>query len=139
MSLKIGQVARQAGLTVEAIRYYERLGLIEEAPRGHSGYRQFDPGVLRRLRFVQRAQTLGFSLEEIRELLELRFSPTATATDVQERAREKLAGIEAKIAALEAMRGALRALLESCAGAGPASKCSILDALDRSDAAGEER
>ena len=133
MPLKIGEVARRAGVSVEAIRYYERLGLIARAPRTPSGYRKFDPEVLRRLQFVQRAQALGFSLEEIRDLLELRVASDATAADVRTRAEEKLSEIEAKIAALQAMRGALRRLMEACCGSGPTGACPILDALDGSD------
>jgi DNA-binding transcriptional MerR regulator len=96
MMLRIGQVARRTGLSVETIRYYERLGLVAEAARTPSGYRQFEPEVVERLRFVQRAQALGFSLEEIRELLELRLSPGGHAADVRRRAEAKLDDIRAK-------------------------------------------
>lgn len=129
MMLRIGQVARTTGLSVETIRYYERLGLIGEAARTPSGYRQFEPDVVRRLRFVQRAQALGFSLEEIRELLELRLSPAASATEVREKADAKLSEIEAKLSDLRRMRRALKELTRSCCGNGPTSDCPILDAL----------
>lgn len=134
MALKIGHVARTTGLSVEAIRYYERLGLIDEAERTASGYRQFDPGVVRRLRFIQRAQALGFSLEEIRELLELRLSPAAPAAEVRMKADAKLSEIEAKLSDLWRMRRALKDLARSCCGDGPTSDCPILDALEHPEA-----
>lgn len=131
--LKIGEVARSTGLSVEAIRYYERLGLLREIPRTDSGYRQFDSGDVRRLRFVQRAQALGFSLEEIRELLELRGSPSASAAEVRQVAQAKLAQIEHKLEDLARIRDALEAAACTCTGTGPASECPILDALASSE------
>ena len=130
MMLRIGQVAQTTGLSVEAIRYYERLGLIGEVARTPSGYRQFEPDVVRRLRFVQRAQALGFSLEEIRELLELRLSSTASAAEVREKADAKLCEIEAKLSDLRRMRRALQELTACCCGNGSTSDCPILDALE---------
>ena len=137
MSLKIGEVAKSTGISVEAIRYYERLGLIREAPRTASGYRQFEPQVVRRLRFVQRAQALGFSLEEIRELLELRASPDASAAEVRRIARAKLAQIEGKMEDLARIRDALDDVSCACSGEGPVGDCPILDALAIAD--GEDR
>lgn len=131
--MKIGEIARRAGISIEAIRYYERLGLVPEAPRTHSGYRQFDEDTLRRLRFIQRAQALGFSLDEIRELLDFRLDSGVTAAGVAERANRKLASIEGKIADLERMRNSLRELTRACHEKGPISQCSILDALEGGD------
>lgn len=128
--MRIGQVAKSTGLTVEAIRYYERLGLLPEAPRTASGYRRFEPAVVRRLRFVRRAQELGFSLGEIRELLELRASPRASAAGVQELAQSKLVEIRGKLADLTRIRDALSAVSCTCSGEGPISECPILDALE---------
>lgn len=127
--MKIGDVARRTDVSVAAIRYYERLGLVPQAPRSHSGYRRFDEDSVRRLRFIQRAQALGFSLEEIGELLSLQGADDATAADVAERAAIKLADIEAKITDLAGMRDSLRALAGECCGEGPTSQCSILGAL----------
>ncbi len=132
MPLRIGEVSKRAGISVEAIRYYERLGLIRPAARTESGYRKFDPDVVRRLRFIQRAQALGFSLEEIRELLELGVTPGTTNRDVRQRAEEKIAGIEAKIAELQRMRDALHDLTAACCGAGTVEECPVLDALEGS-------
>lgn len=130
MTLKIGEVARQTGISVEAIRYYERLGLVQEALRTDSGYRKFEPGVVRRLRFVQRAQALGFSLQEIRELLELRASPAASASEVHRLAEAKLAEVDRKLAELARIREALATVSCTCSGEGPISECPILDALE---------
>src|SRR5919204_5116878 len=116
--LTIGQIARQAGVGVETVRFYERQGLLEEPARKESGYRQYTKDVVARLRFIRRAKELGFSLKEIAELLALRLDPTATCAEVRERARAKLADIEAKIADLQRMKKALVKLTGACKGRG---------------------
>ena len=128
--LTIGRVARQAGVGVETVRFYERRGLIDEPPRRQSGYRQFPEETVRRIRFIKRAQELGFSLKEIKELLALRLDSRAKCEDVLKRAESKIAEIEDKIRSLQAMKDALAGLLEACNGRGPASKCPILESLD---------
>jgi MerR family mercuric resistance operon transcriptional regulator len=128
--LKIGDVAKRGGVNLQTIRYYEREGLLPEPPRLASGYRLFPEAAVRRVRFIKRAQELGFSLAEIRELLLLRENADAGAQDMRERARAKVADIEEKIRTLRAMKKALNALAESCPGCGPLSECPILDALD---------
>ncbi|MFO0930254.1 MAG: heavy metal-responsive transcriptional regulator [Gemmataceae bacterium] len=128
-TMTIGQVAREAGLGVETLRFYEREGLLPEPDRRASGYRQYDPAVVGRLRFIQRAKALGFTLREIKELLLLHEDEDATRADVKQRTREKIADIEAKIADLQRMRAALTSLTESCDGAGPLDGCPIIAAL----------
>jgi MerR family transcriptional regulator, copper efflux regulator len=130
MTLKIGDVAERGGVNLQTIRYYEREGLLPQAPRLASGYRMFPESVVGRVRFIKRAQELGFSLAEIRERLSLRENADAGAQDMRERARAKVADIEEKIRRLRAMKKALNALAESCPGCGPLSDCPILDALD---------
>ena len=130
MSLKIGEVAERGGVSLQAIRYYEREGLLPKPPRLASGYRMFPDTAVRRVQFIKRAQELGFSLAEIRELLSLRENADAGAQDMRERARAKIADIEQKIRTLRAMNSALKALAESCPGCGPLSDCPILDALE---------
>ena len=125
-----GGVARQGGVNTETIRYYERRGLLPKAARLASGHRAFEPDAVRRLRFVKRAQALGFSLKEIKELLSLRASPRARCADVRQRAEGKIAEIDAKIRSLRAMRKALVRLTAACVGAGPVSDCPILESLD---------
>jgi Hg(II)-responsive transcriptional regulator len=128
--LKTSEVARRGGVNLETIRYYERRGLLPKPPRTAAGYRTFSQETVRRLRFVKRAQALGFSLKEIKELLSLRAAPKARCADVRARAEVKIAEIDAKIRALEAMRKALERLTAACRGRGSVSACPILESLD---------
>lgn len=133
-SLTIGRLARDAGINLETVRYYERVGLLPKAPRSASGYRLFPADATQRLRFVRRAQELGFSLKEIRGLLALRVSPRTTSAEIRKRAETKIADIDGKIRSLESMSMTLRKLTKSCAGCGPASECPILESLDKEEA-----
>ena len=128
-TLSIGEVARQAGVGVETVRFYERQGLLAEPERRASGYRQYDEEAVAVLRFIRRAKELGFTLKEIKSLLELRLDTTATRADVRQQAKEKVADIEAKIADLQRMRDALTKLMKKCHGDGAASGCPILEAI----------
>ncbi len=127
--MKIGEVARAAGIGIDAIRFYEREGLIEKPARMPSGYRAYRPDVVPNLRFIKRAKELGFALKEISELLSLDADPRATAGDVKALAETKLGDIEEKVRALQRMRRALRQVAEGCPGSGPTSGCSILQSL----------
>lgn len=134
----IGRLAREAGIHVETVRYYEQRGLLKQ-PRRNGGWRRYDDEALRILRFVRRAQELGFSLDEVHELLSLRASKSArTCARVRAAAETKLADVEEKIRDLEAIRRTLTELAQSCPTDGPAEACPILDSLDqkgdRSDA-----
>src|SRR6266700_6873282 len=102
--LTIGRLAQEVGINLETVRFYERKGLLQKPPRSISGYRLFPADTARRLRFIKRAQDLGFSLSEIRELLMLRLSPQTTSTEIRKRAEAKLADIEGKITSLDSMR-----------------------------------
>lgn len=128
-TMTIGQVAREAGVGVETIRFYERKGLIPEPPRRLSGYRQFPRDTVNHLRFIKRAKALGFTLKEIRELLSLRVAPGTTCRQVKVRADAKLTDIESKIADLQRMKRALKKLVASCASEGPIDSCPILRAM----------
>jgi MerR family transcriptional regulator, copper efflux regulator len=130
-SLTIGRLAKQAGVNLETVRFYERRGLLPKPPRTASGYRLFPA---RRLRFIRRAQELGFSLTEIGELLSLRVSRRTTNADIRTRAEAKIADIEAKIKSLESMKKTLRKLTRVCDGCAPVAECPILESLDREDA-----
>ncbi len=127
--MKIGEVAKAAGIGIDAVRFYEREGLIPAPARRPSGYREYTPDVVVSLRFIKRAKELGFSLKEIAELLRLEASDDTTAEDVRASAEAKLDDLEERIRALQKMRRALRKLVESCPGQGPLSDCSILRAL----------
>lgn len=127
--LTIGEVARQAGVGVETVRFYERQGLLEEPQRRASGYRQFDPVAVAVLRFIRRAKELGFTLKEIKGLLALRLDASATRAEVRQQARAKVTDIEARIADLQRMRDVLLKLVKKCHGDGAATGCPILEAL----------
>jgi MerR family mercuric resistance operon transcriptional regulator len=133
-ALTIGQLAKESGVNLETVRYYERRGLLPKPPRSASGYRLFPAEATRRLRFIQRAKELGFSLKEIRELLSLRASPSKTSAEIRTRTEAKIADIEAKIRTLDSMKKTLLKLTKSCAGCGPIADCSILDTLDGENA-----
>jgi MerR family mercuric resistance operon transcriptional regulator len=128
--LTIGQLAKQAGVGVETVRFYERQGLLDAPPRRESGYRQYGREVVARLQFIRRAKELGFSLKEIRELLSLRVDPGTTCDQVKKRAEAKITDIDAKLRDLRRMKRALKQLAAACSGRGPVSQCPILDALE---------
>jgi len=127
--LTIGQLAKKAQVNVETVRYYERRGLLPEPPRKESGYRQYSENDVSRLLFIKRAQTLGFTLKEILELLNLRVDPDTTCGDVKRRAEAKIGDIEQKILALQKMKKALAKLASTCRGRGPTRECPILEML----------
>ncbi|MBC8243264.1 MAG: MerR family DNA-binding protein [Verrucomicrobia bacterium] len=126
----IGQVARAAGVGVETVRFYERQQLLPAPKRNGVGYRQYPPGTVSRLRFVKRAQALGFSLSEIGELLSLRASPRSTCGQMRGRAEMKRSEIDKKLRDLRRLRRALDKVIQECSGDGPATRCPILAALE---------
>ena len=127
--MKIGEVAREAGLGVHAVRFYEREGLLPEPRRKASGYRDYPPEVVPRLRFIRRAKELGFSLGEILTLLELEGDSNASAAEVKQIAESTLEDVERRVKALQRMRRELRKLVDGCSGKGSVAECSILNAL----------
>ena len=129
--LTIGRLAREAGINLETVRFYERRGLLPKPPRSASGYRLFPADAARRLRFIKRAQGLGFSLREIQELLFLRMSSGAANIEMRKRTVAKIADIEEKIKTLDSMRETLLKLASSCDSCVPLSKCPILESLDK--------
>ena len=128
-SFTISDAAKSAGLGIETVRYYEREGLLREPPRTASGYRQYNDDDVRRLAFIRRAKTLGFSLREIRELLGLTEQRAASAREVKELASAKLEHVREQIRDLQKIERALHGLVEECTGVGPASRCPILNAI----------
>ncbi len=127
--LTVGRLARKVGLSAEAVRYYERLGLLAPAVRSASNYRYYGAEAERRLRFIRRAQALGFSLSEIAELLSLHTRPEADMGEVKRLARARIAQIEVRITDLEHMKVGLMAVTERCPGHGSSADCPILGAL----------
>ena len=128
--LNRGQIASAAEVNIETLRYYERRGLIPPPRRSQANYRKYPPDTVPRVRFVKHAQDLGFTLEEISELLSLRATRGARAAEVRSKAAAKIRDIEARIEALERMRNALSHLVHECSGEGPASGCTILHAIE---------
>jgi MerR family copper efflux transcriptional regulator len=127
--LRIGQLARLAKVSVQTLRFYERKGLLPKPPRGASGYREYAADAIGMVKFIKRAQELGFSLREIKELLALRKVPRATCGDVVVVAQRKIEEMEQKISDLRAMQTALSQLLADCKGQAPITQCPIIEAL----------
>jgi Zn(II)-responsive transcriptional regulator len=126
-----GELAKRGGVNPETIRYYERSGLLPEAPRSNAGYRLFSPTSVRRIRFIKRAQAVGFSLEEIKRLLDIKVAADATRADVRSMVSAKIVEIDEKLAALNAMKQTLQNLEAMCCGDDhPASECPILESFE---------
>ncbi len=126
-----GDLAQQCGVNPETIRYYERNHLLPLPPRSASGYRLFTEIDAQRIRFIKRAQSVGFSLDEIRVLLDLKIDPDGTSGQVRALAHEKVLEIEDKIRALQAVRDTLVNVIQACPGGNaPTSDCPILDCLE---------
>lgn len=130
--MRIGELSKQTGFQVETLRYYEKQGLLEPVARSASGYRQYDAESLKQLQFIHQAKSVGFSLNEISELLTLRVERDQhSCAEVKTIAEQKLANIENKITELVRMRDALHVITDACCGGTvPASHCTILSALD---------
>lgn len=128
-SLTIGVVAKRAGVPIDTIRYYEREGLLPEPLRRASGYRSYNQGAIDRLRFIRRAKDLGFTLEEIRDLLALSADRHRGVKAVRQRAQKRLADIDARIVELTRIRQGLEQLIDACPGRGDPEQCPILRAL----------
>ena len=125
--LTIGSLADEAGVNVETIRYYQRRGLMPEPDKPAHGYRRYDATTVKRVRFIKRAQALGFALEEIGGLLKL--DEAHACAETRELASHKLQTIETKLADLVAMRKALTALLCQCDAGAMKGNCPIIHAL----------
>ena len=128
--LTIGQVAKQAGVSVETLRFYEKQGLLLTPLRSAAGYRRYDTSVVRRVRFIQRAKELGFALREVAELLNLRQTRKTSCAQVRDVALTKMADIDQKLMDLQRMRKALESLAARCDREGALGECPILDALE---------
>lgn len=129
LRITIGAVARRAGVGVDTVRYYEREGLLPEPQRRASGYRDYGLDVVERLRFIRRAKDLGFTLEEIRELLALSTDRERGVKTVKQRAEARLDEVEQRIRELRRMKRGLKQLIDACPGHGALEHCPILRAL----------
>ncbi|HFQ92068.1 MAG TPA: MerR family transcriptional regulator [Chromatiales bacterium] len=127
--LTIGRLARAAGVNVETVRYYQRLGLVARPPRPAAGYRLYDKATIHRIQFIKRAQCLGFSLREIARLLEL---GEGQCDDVRAQAERRRRKIEAQIQELMLMKARLERLIGQCRDSTPGHGCPIVSALNES-------
>lgn len=126
----IGELADATGVQVTTVRFYERKGLLPPPPRRVSGYRMYGDDAVQRLRFIQEAKELGFSLHEIAELLALRVGTGRTCKNVRQHAVHKITDVDAKIRQLKRFKRALQKLVAQCEAGGTQGECPILDALE---------
>ncbi len=124
-TMKIGNVAKLAGTGIETIRYYEREGLLLEPERRPSGYRQYDEATVDRLEYIRRAKELGFTLAEIKELLELSFAPS-NCEHIRLRAETKITDIESKIRNLQQMKRSLSKIVKRCRTKNSTDECLLV-------------
>ena len=129
--MRIGEIAAAADVNIQTLRYYERVGLLPEPERRSSGYRAYAPETVRRVRFIKRAQDLGFTLREIADLLKLREQSASACEQVEERASATLDRIREKIRYLESMEAALFEYVTACRRPQPLGECPLLHTLDR--------
>lgn len=129
----IGEIAKRAGVGIDTVRYYERSDLLPPPARRASGYREYEASDVRRLRFIRRAKEIGFSLDEIRDLLALSSDRERGVEGIKSRAEVRLADVESRIAQLQRVRRGLKALVADCPGHGPLEQCPILAALSKDD------
>lgn len=128
--LTIGRLAEQAGVNVETVRYYQRVGLITEPPRPMQGFRHYPSETINRIRFIKRAQQLGFKLDEIRELLDL---GSGHCEDVRSRAEKKREQIVRQIRDLESLKATLDTLIDACREGKGNACCPVVEALTKGD------
>jgi MerR family mercuric resistance operon transcriptional regulator len=127
--VRTGQVARQSGVNIQTLRYYERRGLLQAPPRRPSGYREYTSQAVGVVRFVKRAQELGFSLDEVESLLDLAAGGPPNCDEARGLATQRLAELDGKIASLRTMQSSLRRLVATCAKPRDQRECPLLENL----------
>lgn len=133
--MRTGEVANEAGVNLQTLRYYERRGLLPEPPRRASGYRTYEPTAVRIVRFIKWAQELGFSLDEVESLLELAEGGPENCDGARELAEGRMAELDRRIADLSAMRSSLQRLVATCAMPRPERDCPLLRSIGEGDEA----
>ena len=128
-SMHIGRLAAQANVSVDTVRYYERAQLLPTPTRTTSGYRTYPAGTVERLQFIRRAKDLGFSLDEIRDLLALSDQRGTGVSEIREIAARRLADVETRLAELSRLRDGLKQLVDACPGHGDPGACPIVGAF----------
>lgn len=131
-TLKISEAAEASHVNVQTLRYYERIGLVKPTTRSGAGYRGYDADSVKRITFIKRAQSLGFTLDEVRDLLAIRLTPKARES-ARKKAREKLAVIREKISHLKSLERTLSGLVHDCEASESTGPCPILAELERSE------
>ena len=134
--MTIGRFARAGGVGVETVRYYQRRGLLPVPAHGATSYREYDGELLRRLRFIRRVQSAGFTLEEVRELL--RLDRGRERQRVRSIAGRKLAELDERIRELRRLQRALREVVHDCEHGDAAAPCPIIESFERDAPAGAE-
>lgn len=129
-TLKIGDVAKQAGVNVQTLRYYERVGILQPVIRRESGYRIYSEDAVKIVLFIKKSQELGFSLDEIKELLQLKASDVSRCEEVQVKARKHLELIELRIAKLSQMTSVLVTFIDRCELRALTDSCPLLDSVE---------
>ena len=124
--MTIGKLAEQAHVNIQTVRYYEKIGILKPIQRRESGYRVYDESSLGQLLFIKRAQDLGFTLDDIQELLNLQFSSPASKERVRAKAKERLTSIHEKITYLKKLESTLQKLIRDCEHGSPSGPCPIL-------------
>jgi len=138
MTISIGVLAQRAGAKIQTIRYYEQIGLLPEPPRTYGGQRRYEQDSVKRLSFIRHARALGFSLDQIRALLELSDNPQSDCTGADSIAREHLIAVKAKINALNSLKRELIRMVEHCDGT-DAAHCRVIETLANHDLCSSNR
>lgn len=131
MSYTIGKLAKESGVNIQTIRFYERQGILEPVLRKESGYRIYDMEGLRQLTFILHAKELGFSLKEIKELLELRIDSVKHCGTVKEKITEKLSGVKYKISQLRKLEKTLKQLVQDCDNRVVSEGCPVISSIEK--------
>jgi DNA-binding transcriptional MerR regulator len=127
--MSIGDLSKAAGVKVVTIRYYEQVGLMPDPPRTGGNYRTYSAEHVRRLQFIRRLRDLGFTLDEVRDLLRLSSEKNQPCDEVDRITHEHLATVEMKLRDLEKLASELRRLSRRCRGGGRIAECRIIEAL----------
>ena len=131
-TMSVGRLAKEVGLNIQTVRYYEREGLLPKPDRTSGGHRLYTEEDVARLQFIQGAKECGFTLREIRDLLQMRESDLATCTDVRERAEAKLIETDRKLIELKKLRAHLKELIDNCPGGDAGVECcNIISDLEK--------
>ena len=128
MTYKIGEVTKQLGLSADTLRYYEKINLFPKVSRNASGIREYDDKDISRLKFIQRAQKMNFSLKEINDLLQMRENPQKVKNEVRQLTADKLLEVDSHIESLTTLRNELQLLMNLCNGS--EDGCPIIEGLD---------